>query len=504
MGVKIMKRLPKNKPARYIFEYVDDKKEYRCKKKFRFVVNGTRKDTSTKWHWTIEECEDEAKRIIQLAEKEGVAKNSKQCLRDVLTLYKDELHDLVRKLRDYKSTSYISKYEQASGLLLHTKPELSNKKIIDLNSKDFRAWMNYINSEDVNLSGKRVRYLRNALKDFISWLSLNDYITDELEDMAKQAIVKDKLKDKSYGERSRNYPTFQDLRKIMLYYKNKGLGKFDNFYWYFLFCFLYMSGVRIGELVALKWGAIEKKENITIIHIYDAINHKEKRDNVNRREKAKHYSTKNEQSVRDITAWAYYSAILEDYRISYIYHFHTNLDDMKDMYVFPNINARKAEDRNGFTYQDQKNILRELDRTTKELEMYKLDCQMFRHGCAYFLRDVKHLSAEDAHDYFGHQDSKMIEKVYAKADVQKRRERSDYNLKSLITEKPLPTETEFINIDDNFENREQQKYSTNRRELLQIYRAVSKGQTEYFYDGRFEELIEDMKDIFPQIRFVKM
>ena len=36
-----MKRMPRNVPSRYKFEWIEEKKEYRCKKRFRYTdVNG--------------------------------------------------------------------------------------------------------------------------------------------------------------------------------------------------------------------------------------------------------------------------------------------------------------------------------------------------------------------------------------------------------------------------------------------------------------------------------
>lgn len=69
-----MKRLPKNIPSRYQEEWKEDEKEWRFRKKVRYTnPEGKKIDTTTKWHWTIDECEAEAKEIIaegQYVEKE--------------------------------------------------------------------------------------------------------------------------------------------------------------------------------------------------------------------------------------------------------------------------------------------------------------------------------------------------------------------------------------------------------------------------------------------------
>ena len=173
---------------------------------------------------------------------------------------------------------------------------------------------------------------------------------------------------------------------------------------------------------------------------------------------------------------------------------------MDNMFVFPNINARDPKEKVG--YQRQANALRELDRVTDKLEMKKLDCQMFRHGCAHFLCDVKHISAEEAHDYFGHQDSEMIREVYAKANQRQKRVRVDRALKDLITEKPdfeLP-QVQEVDISDSEENRKKQKFASYMRELAQIRTAIKRRQQVYYYDLAHAELIIQAMQEHPELK----
>ena len=173
---------------------------------------------------------------------------------------------------------------------------------------------------------------------------------------------------------------------------------------------------------------------------------------------------------------------------------------MDSMFVFPNINARDHKEKVG--YQRQSNALRELDKVTEKLGMKKLDCQMFRHGCAHFLCDVKHISAEEAHDYFGHQDSEMIREVYAKANQRQKIVRVDRALKDLITEKPdfeLP-QVQEVDISDSEENRKKQKFASYMRELAQIRTAIKRKQQVYYYDLAHAELIIQAMQEHPELK----
>ncbi|MDD6640248.1 MAG: hypothetical protein PUE66_04540 [Erysipelotrichaceae bacterium] len=55
-----MKRLSRKILPTYQKEWKEDVKEWRFRKKVRFVnTQGKKVDTTTKWHWTIKEYEEE-------------------------------------------------------------------------------------------------------------------------------------------------------------------------------------------------------------------------------------------------------------------------------------------------------------------------------------------------------------------------------------------------------------------------------------------------------------
>jgi len=504
-----MKRMPRNKPSRYKFEWVEEKKEYRCKKRFRYTdVNGKTKDTDTKWHWTIEECEEEARQTIKNASYENYTDLRKVTIKDAMDQYVEKLSAKAKRNARVKISGDINVFDNASGLRLYMSPEMAKKKIAELTNKDWGKWMKWINSdiEHKSLAGATVKKYQNAMLKFNRWLNEEGYITDDEWNDNDVTIRRTEIKRKSYGQRDdRNYPEFEDLRAIMKYYKGENgekIGEFQNFYWYTLFAVLYFTGMRVGELVALQWKNIDfdaGEYGTGIIYVVNSINHKESRENVMNRIRARNLELKNKNSEREISMWAYYRGILLDYKKSYRYEFKTTYHRMEEMFVFPNITARNIFDRTD--YQRQSNILRELNRTTEKLGINKLDCQMFRHGCAHFLCDVRMISVSEAHYYFGHKDSEMINEVYAKANARQRRHRVDAALKDLITEKPAKDMPEmFISIEDSPEQRERQREAVYERELAQIRTVIKKKQIIYNYDKDTENVIEQIWEDYPELK----
>ena len=126
---------------------------------------------------------------------------------------------------------------------------------------------------------------------------------------------------------------------------------------------------------------------------------------------------------------------------------------------------------------------------------------MFRHGCAHFLCDVRMISVSEAHYYFGHKDSEMINEVYAKANARQRRHRVDAALKDLITEKPAKDMQEmYISIEDSPEQRERQREAIYVRELAQIRTVIKKHQKQYHYDKDTEFIIEQILEDHPELK----
>ena len=141
-----MKRLPRNIPARYQKEWKEDVKEWRFRKKVRFVnAQGKKVDTTTKWHWTIKECEEEAEQII--AEGQYVEKqNRKKNVYDIYEEWLQELSDLSHREANVKISGDRNNFDNASGLKQYFDPNIKDKAIKELKTEDWSKWIDYINS----------------------------------------------------------------------------------------------------------------------------------------------------------------------------------------------------------------------------------------------------------------------------------------------------------------------------------------------------------------------
>lgn len=503
-----MKREPKSLPGRYDKMFDKRKGEWKVKKSFRYVnLDGKHIDTDTRWHFTIEECENEARLIV---ETKGIVKqkrSKKITIRTTLEAYVEVLNKDAHKINNDKNSNAIDKWESTSALLNKYTPDvIGNVSINDINASVFTRWVDWINSDTVGhqaLSGNRVRKLKTMISHYMEdYLYPNGYIESNDVFLYKTAISNVKVKPKRAGKRTnRNEIDFDDLKKISEYYKQKGLGEFNNFYWYVFFTVLFCTGMRVGEMVALQWKDIQFSDipEDNIIYVNNSIGEKEKRENVERILKANNRRPKNQGSIREITMWNYYRELLKDYRRAYMYHYdYSGYEEMDECFVFTNL--RSLTDNKG--YQTQKNALREINNTMKKLGLPKTDNQMFRHACAKFLIYHQHFSVEDTHDYFGHQDSKMINEVYAKLEPSEKRKKISNTQKRLITSKEFTYKDEkderakVVNV--GAEQDAKIKESKTVREVAQIERAISKGKEYYKYPEDYAEIISDILKEHPE------
>ena len=129
---------------------------------------------------------------------------------------------------------------------------------------------------------------------------------------------------------------------------------------------------------------------------------------------------------------------------------------------------------------------------------------MFRHATAYLLAYEKGLSAEDTHDYFGHQDSDMINEVYAKLNAEEKMHKVNRKLIDIISEEPSDyvsnkNKSVLEQMKDGEELNKHIRKESNQRELEQINRAISKGQEVYYYNPKYQRLIDDFKIKHPNL-----
>ena len=498
------------------------KKEYKCS--YRFMgLDGKVHQTDTPWCETPDEALQAKANGIRLHQEELKQREKKKEASKKGTVRKAFEEFVADMEREADPTNY---QEQIAGrrslfrdartiLNFYLPDDIANIKLTKLEASDFARWLTYLNTvkkakkgTDEVLGGATVREFRGILLRFNNWLDQQGYYRDsDMVVITEIRLGRVKLKRKSVGTRiDRNYPTFDEFKKITDYYKSKNLGLFTNMYWYTFYTFLFYSGVRVSEAIGLRWRDIDfsAENGLGVITIQNAIDAHENRSTVNKRLEKNIQFTKNETSVRKITIWSAYRQLLKDYKEDSVYEFHCNEADLENRFVFPNITARDPKDRIGF--QRHNNLLRETDRVSKALGLPKYDNQMFRHACAYFLILDQKLSEDDVYRYFGHKDSEMLKNIYAKLNVDQNLKKTNQSLKGLITNEdfadPAVSENHKLRL-ERLKVGETQTAHISKNRITRIYnqilRAIEKNQDSYYYKDMNADIIAIIKAEHPEI-----
>ena len=487
-------------------------------------LDGKVHQTDTPWCETPEEALNAKANGIRLHQEELKQREKKKEASKKGTVrkaFEEFVEDMEREADPTNYQEQIagrrSLFRDARTILNYYMPDdIANIKLTKLEASDFARWLLYLNTvkkaqkdTDEVLGGATVRKFRGILFRFNNWLDQQGYYRDsDMVVLTEIRLSRVKLKKKAVGTRiNRNYPTFDEFKKITDYYKSKNLGLYSNMYWYTFYTFLFYSGVRVSEAIGLRWRDVdfEAENGLGVITIQNAIDAHENRSTVNKRLEKNIQFTKNETSIRKITIWSAYRQLLKDFKEDSLYEFKCTESEIENRFVFPNITARDLKNRTG--YQRHNNLLRETDRVSKELGLPKYDNQMFRHACAYFLILDQKLSEDDVYRYFGHKDSEMLKNIYAKLNVDQNLKKTNLSLKSLITNDefadPEVNELHQLRLERLMVGEIQKKHiSKNRitRIYNQILRAIEKQQTVYYYKTSNAEIIELIVSEHPEIK----
>lgn len=422
------------------------KTEYKVR--YYFMKDGKKRDSETAWFSTLEKAEKEAKTLKEEKEKADRHKVTQRRDKKLITAYEDFGDYLYKEMLKEKTNTDRKEYEMCKAIMNNHMPEdIKEVRIKDLNIYTWRSWLSHINSKD-GVGGGYIRLCRLNLTKFNAWLSQNGYYIDELqEETFDIGIRKTKIKGALVNNKERNGEraliTILDIQKTTRYYIDKeyGLGDFKNFYFYTLFYVLFYSGMRVEELVGLQWKFIDLRESQRTISIKNAISRMERVEHALERVRKGIYRTKNPTSVRTIPIFDFYYDLLKDYKESYRYEYNVSKEEVEECFVFPNL-----KQNNPYKFMDARKVLAELNKTRYELGMEKSDLQMYRHSCATFLvlppPDGLGYSEEKVKDYFGHQDTDMLNKVYARLNVIQKSDRMRHTFSDIY--KPIDNDDRTV------------------------------------------------------------
>lgn len=475
------------------------KKEYKVR--YYFVADGKKRDSETAWFTSLEKAEKEARKQKETKEKADRHKVTQRRDKKLVTAY-EEFIDYLQGKADKEITNTDKKEVSVAKAILnnHMPMEIKEVRIKELSIYTWRSWLSYINNKE-EIGGGYIRLCRLNMTKFNTWLSQNGYYLDEFqEETFDMGIRKTTIKNALVGNRERsgerNIVTILDMEDIAKYYINKkgGLGEFRNFLFYTLFYVLFYSGVRPEELVALQWKFIDMRDGYRTIKIKNAISNLERQEHALERTVNGQYRTKNPTSVRTIPIFDFYYDLLKDYKESYKYEYNISKEEMEECFVFP-----IKKDPHVYIRGDK--ILSELKKVIRELGMPNTDLQMFRHSCATFLilppPNGLGYTEERVKDYFGHQDTDMLNKVYARLSEVQKAERMRTTFKDIYKPSDIEERTEEERMKEELLKRiygdnEKEKMEARRCRIhAQIKKAVLRCKKEYYYLAKDKKIIDE-------------
>ncbi len=476
------------------------KKEYKVR--YYFMREGKKRDSETAWFDTLEKAEKEAKKQKEIKEKEDRNNITQRRDKKLITAY-EEFIAYLKQLSDKEiSNTNKKEYQTASAIYNNHMPQtVKDTRIKDIEIITFRSWLSHINKKET-LGGGYVRLCRMNLIKFNIWLSQNGYYVDEYqEETIDMGIRKTKIKNSLVNNRERKGErkiiSILDIQNITDYYikQKNGLGEFRNFYFYTLFFVLFFSGVRVEELTGLQWKFIDLREGVRTISIRNAISKMEKVENALERTMLEQYRTKNDVSIRTIPIFDFYYDLLIDYKESFRYQYGLTKKEIEECFVFPNI-----DQNNPMRFMRSDQTLRELKKVLAYYDMDNTDLQMFRHSCATFLvlppPEGLGYSEEKIKDYFGHQDTKMLNSIYARLNEKEKAKR----MRRTFSDIYKPDETEDRTAEEEMkirlisriqgDNEEDKEKARVYRIHNQIRKAMLEGKKQYYYRTKDKEIVE--------------
>ncbi len=201
-------------------------------------INGNKKRYKSKMYASQDEAKDaESEFLIKVRNHD---KHEDILFKIVIDEY------LYYKKRSIKSSTY---YGIETYINKHIRPTFDNKKISQIKKSTINLWLEYL--EEQKYSVKYNNKIIGLCRELLNYTKDN-YILDQ---KVITSLQSNKDENPSKEEKLTNFWDYKEWQKFI---KNV-----DDEYYYLIFNFLYFTGCRIGEVMALNWNDIDF-ENKTI------------------------------------------------------------------------------------------------------------------------------------------------------------------------------------------------------------------------------------------------
>lgn len=180
----------------------------------------------------------------------------------------------------------------------HILPYLKNIKLLDLNAKNLQQWKNTIG--ELELKTKTKNNIYSEFRSLLNFAVKMEYISSN--PLTKIGNFKDVL-DFAKSQDTLHYYTAEQFKSFITYAKSQ-CNSLNDWGYYIFFNIAFYTGMRKGEINALKWTDIEGN----ILHVRRSVNLKQKGVSV------VETPPKNKTSYRDLQMPKQLIEILEEHK----------------------------------------------------------------------------------------------------------------------------------------------------------------------------------------------
>lgn len=204
-------------------------------------IHGNKKRYKSKMYYSQDEAKDaESQFLIKVRNHDN---NDNLSFKTIIDEY------LYYKKKSIKSSTY---YGIETYINKHIRPTFDDKKISQIKKTTINLWVEYIDKQDFNIKykNKMISLLREILTYAKDNYTLDSKIITALQTTKDESPITE--------EKLTNFWDYKEWQKF--------IKCVDDEYYYLVFNFLYFTGCRIGEAMALNWNDIDLKNktvNIT-------------------------------------------------------------------------------------------------------------------------------------------------------------------------------------------------------------------------------------------------